>query len=715
MNPQQYRVWVATCAVQLLAAGWAAAQTPDANVDSTDIAYPVVITPTRLRQSLADVPASVTVITADTIRRYGITNIADALRLVPGMAVSRATGNDYKISYHGTYGIAPRRMNLLIDGVSAYRASVALVDWALLPVAMEDIDRIEVIRGPDSSAYGPNSMMAIINILTKHPKDVERNLAAVSVGSHNEVETTLRMATTLGSTSLRATVNTQRDSGYDDITLKGGGHDSTNVKRLNLRSQTDLNDGSTLELQASYVGGLVGVGYVEPMETSPADSRRRDTQFSGRWTKSLSASHEIEVTGHRSDNSSKQSWQTCWPQLAFLPEVTALFDANPDYLLQMLRGNLFPTGGTLNDDTLAANLRNAVIAGLPGSLTFSCGQANQDGSESRTQIEVQDTYVASDQLRFVSGLGMRYQRGMSQTFLGGSMGNSVRWAFGHAEYRPLDWMTTNLGAYVESNSLSGSTFSPRVAVNARLSDHETVRAVYSKGTRTPDLFEEHAVWSYTLTGLTPPPPPLGTSTQRVGPVLHLPGGLSSERITSVELGYLLTLRKQGLNLDTRIFDDRLSRLVPHVDQLINDNSGGVRLTGAEAQLTWDFAPGWSGLLNYAYLLNRNAKDQAETMQYSRHSGAIGISHAWTQSWLTSLAFYGASGDGLRESRYARTDLNVAYAFSLGGMPGSASVVVSYLDQPSVDTFISSFLSPTSSYTASFNRRISLHGTMRLTF
>ncbi|TAK95428.1 MAG: Plug domain-containing protein, partial [Aquabacterium sp.] len=107
------------------------------DVDSTDYAYPVVITPTRLRQSLADVPASVTVITAETIRRYGINNIPDALRLVPGMAVTKTTGNEFRISYHGTSVVTPRRMNVLIDGVSAYRPDLSHVEWAMLPVAVE--------------------------------------------------------------------------------------------------------------------------------------------------------------------------------------------------------------------------------------------------------------------------------------------------------------------------------------------------------------------------------------------------------------------------------------------------------------------------------------------------------------------------------------------------------------------------------------------------
>ncbi|MBI2734879.1 MAG: TonB-dependent receptor plug domain-containing protein [Aquabacterium sp.] len=79
-------------ATALFASLGASAQTPAAeDLDSTEVNYPVVITPTRLRQSLGDVPASVTIITAETLRRYGITRIEEALRLVPGMAVTAST------------------------------------------------------------------------------------------------------------------------------------------------------------------------------------------------------------------------------------------------------------------------------------------------------------------------------------------------------------------------------------------------------------------------------------------------------------------------------------------------------------------------------------------------------------------------------------------------------------------------------------------------
>jgi outer membrane cobalamin receptor len=80
--------------------------------------------------------------------------------------------SDYRVNYHGTNVLVPRRMNVLIDGVSVYQPLFARVDWTSLPIVIDDIDRIEVTRGSNSAAYGPNSLLAIINIISRHPRDV---------------------------------------------------------------------------------------------------------------------------------------------------------------------------------------------------------------------------------------------------------------------------------------------------------------------------------------------------------------------------------------------------------------------------------------------------------------------------------------------------------------------------------------------------------------
>lgn len=695
--------------------GVMAQQEPAEDIDSTEQAYPVVITPTRLRQPLGDVPASVTIITADTIRRYGITRIEEALRLVPGMVVSRASGNDYKINYHGTDSSTPRRLNVLIDGVSAYRPGFSRVEWPLLPVALEDVDRIEVTRGPNSAAYGPNSMMAVINILTKHPKDVDQGMASVSVGSHYEHGATARLATKLGDTHLYATADKQRDSGYDNISLRGGAHDSTQVQRLNVRSQTDLGAGSSLELQASLTDGKRDIGYVQDVfQTTDPDQKSTETLVSGKWTRALSSTHELQIRGFHDKLSTKQTWLTCPIRGLFVPALRTFMLDNADLLATIIETQTLSTGDLARDAQLYTELNNilAPVGGvLGGGFQRACGATDQNMVETRTQLEVQDTYVVSEALRLVGGMGLRYQSADSATYFDGKVGNTVRWLFGHAEYRPTATTTFNLGGYGESNSLGRSTFSPRLAVNYHLSESQSLRAVYSQGTRTPDLAEVKTNWTETVTGLSPAV--MGSTTGR----FHFYDGnpnLTEERITSVELGYLLMLRHAGLTLDSRVFDDRLTQLISattFMEALTVANTGHVRLTGAETQLKWDFAPRWSSWLSYAFLLNRQASTPVETTQYSRHSGGLGISHALADDWRLSLASYGSTGNGYKESRYARTDVSASHAFRLGALPSSSTLGISYLHTPVISTYLYSV----GAYRSSYNDRLSLHGTVRVAF
>jgi iron complex outermembrane recepter protein len=178
----------------------------------------VVMTPTRLRQPLEDVPASVTVITAKMLKDFGIMSVPDALRMVPGMAITQVSGNDFRINYHGTNALLPRRMNVLIDGVPAYRpaASMARVDWYELPVDIEDIQRIEVTRSPNSAAYGSNSMLAIINIITKTPEEEKGVTFSGRVGSLNTKEFFSRYAGNIGDhTAYRISFSHQEDAGYE--------------------------------------------------------------------------------------------------------------------------------------------------------------------------------------------------------------------------------------------------------------------------------------------------------------------------------------------------------------------------------------------------------------------------------------------------------------------------------------------------------------------
>ena len=104
---------------------------------------PPVLTATRLKQSPAAVPGSMTVIDSALISASGARDNSELLRLVPGMMGGNISGNQAAVNYHGTNATEARRMQVLIDGRSVYRAGLATVDWSDIPVAMEDIERID--------------------------------------------------------------------------------------------------------------------------------------------------------------------------------------------------------------------------------------------------------------------------------------------------------------------------------------------------------------------------------------------------------------------------------------------------------------------------------------------------------------------------------------------------------------------------------------------
>lgn len=153
----------------------------DLFIDNQDL--PQVLTATRLKQSAAGVPGSMTVLDSQLIRASGARDIPELLRLVPGMMIGYSASNQPTVNYHGSNVSEARRMQVLIDGRSVYRAGLATVDWSDIPVALEDIERIEVFRGPNTVSYGANALMAVVNILTRSPADSQGTRLKLSRGA----------------------------------------------------------------------------------------------------------------------------------------------------------------------------------------------------------------------------------------------------------------------------------------------------------------------------------------------------------------------------------------------------------------------------------------------------------------------------------------------------------------------------------------------------
>lgn len=648
---------------------------------------PVVLTPTRLRQPLSDVPGSVTVLTAEMLRRFGITSIPDALRLVPGMAVTQVAGNDFRVSYHGTNILVPRRMNVLIDGISVYRPALARVDWKELPVVMEDIDRIEVTRGSNSASYGANSMLAIVNILTKHPKDVEGTTFATTGGSSQSAEGMARYGGKFGeSTAYRMTISHQQDSGFDYSSRIGKDHDSTFLNRLNFRSITDIGNNETLDLQAALVQGTKQMSFVDKYQQTFPDTSLNEYYFNALWRKSLSPHHEVQIQAYTANHRNDQNWTTCPPTAMLLPQMFDMWRSNPGYASAILAGRV-PSGGSPQDGALAAAAIAAIRALGARAAARTCVDADQNYVERRSDVEFQDTFVFSDALRAVSGIGARQDMGDSQTFLGGRISNNSYRVFSNVEYKPARWLSINAGGFLEKDQITGTAFSPRIAMNTHLDDHHTLRFVVSQGVRMPDIQEQRANWAYRATNFSAP---LNGATQGFFfQNARAPGNLSSEKILSREIGYLGNLPQYGMLIDAKIFDDKLTGLISEKLQLSDfspTNINSARLRGAELQVTYEPNERWMFYLAYSYLHNK-ASTPLEQTQYASHSGALGLTRTFDNGWRGSLAVYGAGAGAAGQKFYSRQDLTLSKRFALAKNNHlTTSFIVRHLDNATIQYF-----------------------------
>lgn len=145
-----------------------------------------VSTASKSPEQVWDTPAAIYVITQEDIERSGATTIPEALRLAPGVEVARIDANKWSIGIRGFGSRLSRSVLVLIDGRSVYSTLLAGTYWEVQDTVMEDIDRIEVIRGPGGTIWGPNAVNGIINIITKSSKDTQGFLVAAGGGDMEE-------------------------------------------------------------------------------------------------------------------------------------------------------------------------------------------------------------------------------------------------------------------------------------------------------------------------------------------------------------------------------------------------------------------------------------------------------------------------------------------------------------------------------------------------
>ncbi len=226
--------------------------------DITSLLNTPVTISSRTPEKLEAVPAAVTVITAEDIERSGYIHVWDLLRKVPGVNVVQLSANTVGVSIRGFNDKYSNMVQVLQDGRSIFNPISQGVWWVDQPIFLEDIERIEVMRGPNSVMYGYNSFNGVINIKTKPPSMTKGFAAVTTVGMGKDQQYYTRLGDAAGKLDYRVSMQADRSQGFGD---NGGKQyiDGSRLNAYNIRTDYHLAEGRDIEILAGAKQGTRGL------------------------------------------------------------------------------------------------------------------------------------------------------------------------------------------------------------------------------------------------------------------------------------------------------------------------------------------------------------------------------------------------------------------------------------------------------------------------
>lgn len=635
----------------------------DLFVDRVDV--PEVLTASRLKQSPAEVPGSMTVLDRDLIRASGARDIPELMRLVPGMMVGYLSGNQATVNYHGTNVTEARRLQVLVDGRSVYRPGLATVDWTDIPVAIEDIDRIEVFRGPNAVSYGANALMGVINILTRHPADSQGTRLKYTAGQDGISDWYASQGLRGESSDYRLSLSGQQDDGFDHDQFDRAYRDSRRLSRFNLVANHSLDLRHSVDWQLAAKEGTNQRPYSYrpifgnvPNGSDNSDLTARDYAGSLRWTFDVNPEHSFYMQGYAEHWERLQDFRACEAQVAFSPQLAELWALDPKYVERLSESLPRIPPGTAKERALASQVLRQLRTGAARS---SCGQVNQNIRETRYDLEMQDILSLADGVRLLTGMSYRHDQATSETYFDGTVNNEIWRLFSQLEWHLTPHWLLQGGAMLEDDQLSGSSASPRIALNYLITPRHSLRAVYSEAVRSPDMYENEVDWSYRVRNITPAA--YGQNSAYYFARAHGPGDLDQERMRSREVGY--NGQFDELSVDIKAYYDEIHGLISDplkVSDFEPTNDNSIRFSGAETQLDWRASLRDRLRLTYAYV-DYDATSRYDRRLTARNSGSAGWMRDWGHGWSSSVFYYG--DDALNEYRFERVDLRMAKRIPLG--------------------------------------------------
>jgi len=463
---------------------------------------PEVLTVTRLAQPQNETPGAVTIIDRETIRRSGAREVADVLRLVPGYLVSGWNGANPNAVYHAPtddYGV---RNLVLVDGRSVY-STIQLGDThrGMMGVLLEDIERIEVLRGSNSAAFGANAMFGVINIVTRHAADTPGALVSVTGGGAGVRDGMARFGWGNETASFRVSAGQRTDSGYRNA------YDDKQVSQIHFRGDLRPSARDEVSVAAGALAIRTGEGFAGSLTNAERTNQVDSVYLYGRWDRSLASDEKIRFSASF-DQEKLQDYSQV--DLALMPcrLVPATACTGPNQLIGPLHLDYSGTGRRLN-------------------------------------VELQHTFGLLPGLRAVWGGTVKREEADSMPLYQGVVGFTRAQLFGNLEWEPVKYLQLNAGGMWERHSDVGAIFAPRLAANLQIAPGHTLRTALMRSFRTPSLFELKGDIRYYNS--------LGT---QVGQDVMASGKVKAELLDVFELGYLAELRDWGVTLDARAFYER---------------------------------------------------------------------------------------------------------------------------------------------------------------
>jgi iron complex outermembrane receptor protein len=394
-------------------------------------------------ESLSKVPAAVYVLTAEEIRRSGASNIPEALRAVPGVQVAQQDPSKYVVSIRGMGERYSNKLLVLVDGRSVYTPLFSGVYWDAQALDIDQVERIEVIRGPGGTLWGANAVNGIINIITKSAKD------------------------TLGD---KLTIQSGTTEPYN-ATFTHGGELSNGAYRLYARAFRESDAPYWLGPQEDNQWNSLRLG-------GRADWSANGNDFT--FTSDISNDHQGEFV-----------------------EYPAIFSPNPNGLYETLR---YPTSdwnatgrwtraeGRYSGTSLQASVDH-----------YDRGTADVAERNTNVSIDFQSP-IELKWNRLVWGLGYHLQVDdvIANPYIVGSPATTtepVYSGFLHDEMRVSNKSTLTLGTKIEHNGYTGWELQPTVRYAYEPTDHQTFWGAISRAVRTPSRADENAsIFAYSEVG-----------------------------------------------------------------------------------------------------------------------------------------------------------------------------------------------------------------------